>query len=275
MHRSSSHNGKPPGTRLRAGVPRRPMGGWLGRRRRFERLESMFTPIPLQIKAWRKASRKMGWKIPWRQAPEFDPAAAVEPIRRGDGYCGTILCFGFGDDGSGHADAVLSGKLAWAYAERQILRKTWQCRYVAFEKQDHFRLRPGAPPRPKGFYLATIWIPAKAQQNTISRFLKSLTTDTGVGPEGIQLLTVTHPHIADFMNQRRLPFMAFADYDVAPHGFSDFYDALQMFCSNDTLGLGLGHIDRNYPLFGIPALRLETGISDPIDSPPERCLSDH
>ena len=57
------------------------------------------------------------------------------------------------------------------------------------------------------------------------------------------------------MNRRETPFMAFADYDLTPHGFSDFYDALQMFCSNDTLGLGIGNVDRNYPLFGIPTLR--------------------
>jgi hypothetical protein len=50
-------------------------------------------------------------------------------------------------------------------------------------------------------------------------------------------------------------FMTFADYDVAPYGYGDFFDAPQMFCSNDTLGLGIGHVDRVYPLFGIPTLR--------------------
>lgn len=59
------------------------------------------------------------------------------------------------------------------------------------------------------------------------------------------------------MNLREIPFMAFADYDVAPHGFNDFYDALQMFCSNDTLGLGIGNVDKNYPLFGIPVIRFQ------------------
>ena len=52
-----------------------------------------------------------------------------------------------------------------------------------------------------------------------------------------------------------MPFMAFADYDVAPHGVNDFCDALQMFCSQGILGLGIGNVDRNYPFFGIPTLR--------------------
>ena len=48
--------------------------------------------------------------------------------------------------------------------------------------------------------------------------------------------------------------MAFADYDVAPYGFNDFFDAMQMFCSDGILGLGIGNVDRNYPLFGIPTI---------------------
>jgi hypothetical protein len=57
------------------------------------------------------------------------------------------------------------------------------------------------------------------------------------------------------LNSRQLPCLAFADYDVAPHGFYDFYDAVQMFCSNNILGLGIGNVDRDYPMFAIPDLR--------------------
>ena len=66
------------------------------------------------------------------------------------------------------------------------------------------------------------------------------------------MLCITQPHFAMQMNERLLPFIALADYDVAPYGYHDFFDAVQMFCSNNTLGLGIGNIDRNYPLFGIP-----------------------
>jgi hypothetical protein len=58
------------------------------------------------------------------------------------------------------------------------------------------------------------------------------------------------------MNQRKIPFMALADYDVAPYGYNDFFHAPQLFCGNKILGLGIGHLDRNDPLFGIPTLQL-------------------
>jgi hypothetical protein len=32
----------------------------------------------------------------------------------------------------------------------------------------------------------------------------------------------------------------------------------RLFCSNNIIGLGIGNVDRNYPLFGIPTLRLDT-----------------
>ena len=57
------------------------------------------------------------------------------------------------------------------------------------------------------------------------------------------------------MNEKNMPFMALADYDVAPYGDEDFFDAPQVFHSIGVLSLGIGHVDRNYPLFGIPTIR--------------------
>jgi hypothetical protein len=42
-----------------------------------------------------------------------------------------------------------------------------------------------------------------------------MAVDTGWGPEGFQFLAITHPHFADLINQRKIHFMALADYDVA------------------------------------------------------------
>jgi hypothetical protein len=116
-------------------------------------------------------------------------------------------------------------------------------------------LRPYAPPRPKGFYFSKIQTGERYQNLKVSQLLMRLDKDTCFGPEGIQFLCITHPHFQNMMNERKIPFMAFGDYDVAPHGFSDFYDSLQMFCSQGILGLGIGNVDYNYPLFGIPTLR--------------------
>lgn len=218
-------------------------------------------PVKEQIKAWRRADQKMNWGI---DNSEFEKLGGSSPPPLTDndrmcGFIGTVLFYGFGEDGRGHADAVLSGKFAWEYALKDRKGKTWQCEYVDFSKPQDIRLRPEAPARPQGFYCAKIRVDEKSKALTVSQVRKSLTTDTGWGPEGFQFLAITHSHFADLMNERKIPFMALADYDVAPYGFNDFFDAPQLFCSNDKLGLGIGNVDRNYPLFGVPTLQLCAG----------------
>ena len=214
-----------------------------------------FASFDRQVKAWRKANRKMGWGITKQEFETLPEPPALTESDIKDGFFGVILSYGFGDDGAGYSDAVLSGRMAWEYAGKRRHKRTWQCQYIDFGKADHFRLRLEAPKRPKGFYCAKLNTGESFISTTVSKMLKSLENDTGCGPEGIQFLAITHPNFADLMNTREIPFMAFADYDVAPYGFNDFFDALQMFCSNDTLGLGIGNIDHNYPLFGIPVIR--------------------
>jgi len=202
----------------------------------------------------------MSWDI---AKVEFDEIKEPPPLTerdRSEGFIGAILSYGFGDDGQGNADPILSGRVAWEYARKRRWGKIWQCEYIEFDMAEHIRLRPGATPRPKGFYYAKFQPGKKFQSLTISKLRKRLNEDTGCGPEGVQFLAITHPHFADMMNERKIPFMALADYDVAPFGYNDFFDAPQMFCSNDILGMGIGHVDRNYPLFGIPTLRFGKSI---------------
>jgi hypothetical protein len=213
-------------------------------------------PLQEQIKAWQKANRKMSWGIREEEVERLArmPALTEDDIQQG--FIGAALFYGFGDDGSGNADAVFSGQLAWEYALKRRRGKTWQCEYIDFKKLEDIRLRPGAPARAKGFYYAKIQPGERFQKLTVSQLRKNLGTDTGCGPEGFQFLTVTHTHFPDLMTERKIPFMALADYDVAPYGFNDFFDAPQVFSSNHVLGLGIGNVDRNYPLFGIPTMRL-------------------
>lgn len=221
----------------------------------FGRSNRVFLPVEDQIRKWRRANRRMHWGI---GKTEFE-YLSHSPFKMDklDGYrCGSVLCYGFGDDGAGNADAVLSGRLCWQYALKQWNLRTWQCQYLDFSKPDFIRLYPQAPPRPKGFYTCSLCIPKSVQRKTVAQFRKNRGDLTGLGPEGLQLLIITHPHLQQALNERRMPCLVFSDYDVAPHGFYDFYDAVQMFCSNDILGLGIGNIDRNYPLFAIPHMQL-------------------
>lgn len=219
------------------------------------RSDKIFLSANDQIRKWRRASRKMKWTIGEEEFDSITPFAGKDRCV-GDRVCGTVLCYGFGDDGAGASDAVLSGRNPWRYARKRWKNRVWQCEYIDFDKADHIRLFPGAPSRPKGFYQCDICIPLRVRKLTVSNFRKNCGDRTGLGPEGLQLLIITHPHLQQALNSRQLPCLVFADYDVAPYGFYDFYDAVQMFCSNDTLGLGIGNVDRDYPLFAIPSLKL-------------------
>ncbi|MDP2722206.1 MAG: hypothetical protein Q8O72_05585 [Bacteroidales bacterium] len=223
---------------------------WLAKRDR------LILPVPEQTKAWKKANRKMEWEISIAEFDEIKPPPRLTLEEKKDGFIGFVLCYGFGDDGAGNSDSVLSAKNAWEYACKLRRRKTWQCEYIDFNRSDDIRLWPGAPARSKGFYYIRFQPGGKYLSLTVSQLRKKLIEDTGCGPEGFQFLTITHSHFQDMMNTRKIPFMALSDFDVAPHGFNDFYDAPQLFCSNDTLGLGIGNVDGNYPLFGIPTMRL-------------------
>jgi len=211
--------------------------------------------IAEQIDAWRKANRKMRWGI---EKDAFDRIEMPPELReedRTEGFTGVGLFYGFGNHDADYADPVLSGKLAWEYAKKRRNGKTWQCEYIDFDRTDDIRLRPGAPPRPKGFYYAKFQPGKKYVHSTVARIRRQFNGETGCGPEGLQLLSVTHPHYLMLMNDRKIPLMSLADYDVAPYGFNDFFDAAQVFCSLGVFGLGIGNVDRNYPLFGIATLK--------------------
>ena len=212
-------------------------------------------PVDEQIRAWRRANKKMNWEIGEKEFQGIGSPPLLTDGGPDQGFAGAAIFYGFGDDGTGHADAVLSGKTAWDYACRRLKHKAWQSPYIDFDKPDSLRLRPGAQPRPKGFYFGKIIAAERLQKMTVSQVRGYFDSVTGFGPEGLQLLCITHTHIAYMMSERKTPFMILADYDVAPYGYRDFFDTLQIFSSNRILGLGIGNIDQNYPGFGVPAVR--------------------
>jgi len=87
-----------------------------------------------QIKAWQRASRKMAWGITREEFRRIESPPQLTEDDRLDGFIGPILSYGFGKDGYGNSNSVLSGKLAWAYARKRLKGKTWQCQYIDFDK---------------------------------------------------------------------------------------------------------------------------------------------
>ena len=73
-------------------------------------LENCVLPLAEQIDAWKKANRKMSWRI---MQTEFERVKASSPpaLTKDDrvwGFNGLVLFYGFGDDGQGYWDAVVS-----------------------------------------------------------------------------------------------------------------------------------------------------------------------
>ena len=214
-------------------------------------------PLEEQIDAWRRAVKKRRWGIREEEFGRIGIFPSLPGDERTSEFTGTALFYGFGDDGEGHADPVLSGKAAWDYALKTREKGTvWQSPYVDFDRPDAFRLRPSAPARPRGFYFAKILTEGMQQTTSVAQALKSFIGVTGWGPEGFQFLCVTHAHFPGLMSERKVPFMALADYEVAPYGFNDFIDAPQLFSSNRILGLGIGNVEQHYTGFVIPTLVL-------------------
>lgn len=207
-----------------------------------------------QIKRWHKANRRMKWGLTDKDFARIPPRPQMTSEQRQQGYWGSALFYGFGDDGHGFSDSVLSGRRAWRRARKIRSGAIWQCQYADFDRPQDIRLRPGAPPRPKGFYWAAFHPGDQYRDMPVAKRRKELEQETGAGPEAFQLLCVTHPHLAEAMNQGRISYWALADYDIAPHGYNDFFEAPQIFCSQDTLGLGVGNVDGPYPMFAIPKI---------------------
>ena len=122
---------------------------------------SLILPIERQVRAWHKANRRLGWGIKEEEFAALQPPPEIEELEREQGYIGAILFYGFGNDGRGNSDPVLSGKIAWDYAKKRWWRKTWQCEYIDFDRSGDIRLRPGAPVRPKGFYYGKMRLKGK------------------------------------------------------------------------------------------------------------------
>jgi hypothetical protein len=217
---------------------------------------NLIVPVREQVDAWKRAQKKMSWDIARK---EFNGIGEPPSLTKDDvdsGFAGIALFYGFGDDGEGHADCVLSGERAWGYALRTLKRRAWQSPHANFDRRDTIRLRPGAPRRPRGFYFAKLDLGQHSTMSSVSAMRKKFGSTTGLAHEGFQLLCITHTHLPDLMSKRKIPFMALADYEVAPYGFGDFFDIPQLFSSNRILGLGIGNADYNYSGFGVPVLRL-------------------
>jgi len=84
---------------------------------------------------------------PIREEFERLERQSFEAKDRKDYLCGTVLSYGFGEDGSGNVDALPTGKRSSQYALKRWKNRIWQCQYLDFGKADFIRLDPEVPRR--------------------------------------------------------------------------------------------------------------------------------
>ena len=70
-----------------------------------KRDESILT-VQEQLKAWRIANRKMDWNIPEAEFDKQEKTPSSSDSGDNQGFIGTALFYGFGDDGSGNSDEI-------------------------------------------------------------------------------------------------------------------------------------------------------------------------
>ncbi|MBW1890163.1 MAG: hypothetical protein JRI93_06505 [Deltaproteobacteria bacterium] len=81
---------------------------------RFVDRRTLILSADKQIKAWRKANRRMKWSIPAAKFDLIEPPQLTSKDKE-EGFIGVVLNFGFGGDGRGNSDTVLSAQKAWTY----------------------------------------------------------------------------------------------------------------------------------------------------------------
>ena len=100
-------------------------------------------PLDKQVKAWRKANRKMNWGIGHVEFEAIGLEPALSPADHRDGFSGVILSYGFGDDGHGNSDTKLSSRCAWDFAVKRRKPKTLAMRIHRFRTQRAFSSSTG------------------------------------------------------------------------------------------------------------------------------------
>lgn len=209
----------------------------------------------LQVDAWRRSNHRMGWGISDAAFHAITTPPELTKEDHADEVAAVVLFHGFGDDGTGNADAVASGRLAWEATRRNRKGRIWTCEHLDFKEPGCLRLWPGARPRPKGFYWGKVHTGSRYQTFSAAEFRARHQEESALSLEGLEMVAVTHSHMAPSIGSPGFPAMSLADYEVAPYGFGDYFDVPHLFFTNGLLALGLGHVDRNYPAFGIPTVR--------------------
>lgn len=211
-----------------------------------------------QIEAWRKADEKGQLGIS-SVIPSNVPVLTEQDLK--DGFVGVGLFYGFGEEDD-CSDMILSAKVVWDYAREFGILSSAQERERDFDSDNRIKTHHEAHPRPQGFYwmkigpgLAYHDIPVPvAREDILQR------GDWGMGPEGIQFLTITHPDYTEKIKGGfQIPYMGLAEFVIQGRGITPLVPLLGPYSGVGDGKLYLGGmqegLDSRYDTAGIGSLR--------------------
>ncbi len=172
------------------------------------------------------------------------------------------LFFGFGDDGQGNADPLLTGHIFVTYLIGKYPHEQW--RFVDFYppppdpmRFDFYRpkikMRDGAATRPKGFYVKQL-LEKDYEGGVGTQHKASSPADVrklspwGWGPEGFEFLALEEAYVKLLLD-KKVPTFVLADYAVSPYGTPDFSSTILLGPSRGKLELGVTNVRDNIPKF--------------------------
>lgn len=223
-------------------------------------MANVFSSPEKQLQKWREIND-------WIKKQFAKEAIQEEAFKEAEGKIKGLtnksrLFYGFGDDGQGNADPMLTGHMFVNYLTGKFPNE--KSRFVDFypsppdpSRFDFYRpkikMRDGAAPRPKGFYIKEL-LPKDLEEG-IGATHKNLSpadvrkmSPWGWGPEGFQFLAI-EPEYVQLLLDRKVPFFVMGDYAISPYGEGDHFSSFFLGSDRGRLDIGLTNSRDNIPKY--------------------------
>jgi len=223
-------------------------------------LQEVFSTPEEQVRKWRGLNEWLSKSFA-KEAISDGAFAEIEGKIKGLGRESRIFC-GLGDDGQGHSDSLLTGHIFLTHLTKKFPYE--KSRFLDFYPappdpkrfeffQSKIKLREGAAPRPKGFYIKEL-LPKDREEGIGAAHrgrppaeIRKL-SPWCFGPEGFQFLALEERYVA-LLRERAVPFFVLADYAIAPYGGDDFYSTVYVGSDRDRLDIGVTNARDNIAKF--------------------------
>jgi hypothetical protein len=215
--------------------------------------EFQFPSPERQIELWKEANQRGNLGISKEEFASIPETPKLTEKDKVDGFVGTGLFYGFGTNGRGIADIILSGKISWEYIDK-FYRCSGVSDYIDF-RWSRMGLRPGAWSRPKGFFWKKVHLGQKYRKCARDDRKLLPEGDTGASFEALQLAGILIPEYIPQMNGKDKPFWDMIDYNIMPAPDSNIFRSLHLSTCCDGITLFRAPVDAEGDTYGAVVLR--------------------